>query len=57
MLKLCPNCNDETEVRHGICTECGEELFEKKKREVDEWSDEDEWSESEWDQFYKYERR
>lgn len=51
MLKYCPNCQDETEIKHNICTECGEELFEEKKVvKNDEWEDEDEHTESDWGQ-------
>ena len=57
MLKLCPNCNEEVEVKYGFCPECGEEFKdETKKVKCDDWEEEDEYTETEWDQFYNYER-
>jgi ribosomal protein L33 len=50
MLKFCPNCNDEREIRHGLCMECGEELFVLKKKKRNDWEEEDEWTESDWGQ-------
>lgn len=51
MIKLCPNCDEETEVRYGLCRECGEEVRDEDGRiEMDSFEKEDEWTESDWGQ-------
>lgn len=51
MIKLCPNCFEETEVHHGLCSECGEEVKDESKPiEMDSFAEEDEWTESDWGQ-------
>jgi len=51
MVRLCPECQFETEVRNGCCVECGfEYYFSKKKIKTDSWETEDEWTESDWGQ-------
>jgi uncharacterized membrane protein YvbJ len=42
----CPNCGEESEIRHNICQTCGEEYHSKKRKiESDEFDDDEEWFE------------
>lgn len=51
MLKFCPNCYEEAEVRHGLCSNCGEEVRDEEESfEPDTFESEDEWTESDWGQ-------
>ncbi len=39
-MRTCPNCEEEVEVKHGLCPICGEEFHEKvKKYEIDTFTD------------------
>jgi len=49
MLKYCPNCEEEVEVKHGICSICGEEFHEEVKVfEMDTFETDDDFSGSSW---------
>lgn len=54
MEKCCPNCGEVSEPKHGFCPECGSEIEIKNRNiESDDWDDEDEWSQTDWDQLYR----
>lgn len=43
MIIICPNCREETEEKHGLCTSCGEEIKHGEKSvELDSFDDPDE---------------
>lgn len=51
MLKYCPNCEDEVEVKHSICQTCGEEFHGQSKTvKFDEWEETDEWTDTAFDE-------
>lgn len=52
-VKYCPSCCFETEFNYNECVECGYALKPKKKKDYDNFEEEDEWSESDWG--YDYE--
>jgi len=47
-LRWCPNCEEEVESDHQSCPYCGDEFHSGVKVHVDEFSSEDEWTESDW---------
>ena len=47
----CNNCCMEVEIIDGCCSECGTDFeFKVRKRNFDEFDEEDEWTEDDWGQ-------
>lgn len=42
VIKTCPNCEEEVEVKNSICPNCGEEFHRKEKSvKLDEFDEEE----------------
>ena len=55
--RYCPNCHFETNFVYGECVECGYKYERIKNYQYEKFDKEDEWSESDWGEDIKDERR
>lgn len=50
MIAICPNCEEEVEIKHGYCPNCGDEFHRQEKVvKLDEWEETNEWTDTAFD--------